>query len=126
MNVDNRTIRGLFDRFDQFFVPLISWMNDELQLGGLGENVEMDEIAFPSDTVEDKVHWIRFLAAAKRGSSFLHLYKLPNRVTASGQGGCGPLSLEELGLALRVGTQRLVLKVGSVVHTDSAKAYKKT
>ena len=36
MNVDNRTIRGLFDRFDQFFAPLISRMNDELQLGQLG------------------------------------------------------------------------------------------
>ena len=124
MNVDNRTIRGLFDRFDQFFVPLISRMNDEMQLGGLGEDVEMDEISFRSVTVEDKVHWIRFLACAKRGSSFVHLYKLPNRVTASGQGGGGPLSLEELGPALRVGTQRPLLKVGAVVHTDSAKAYK--
>ena len=124
MNVDNRTIRGLFDRFDQFFVPLISGMNDEMQLGGLGEDVEMDEISFRSVTVEDKVHWIRFLACAKRGSSFVHLYKLPNPVTASGQGGGGPLSLEELGPALRVGTQRPLLKVGSVVHTDSAKAYK--
>eukprot|EP00438_Fugacium_kawagutii_P013600 Skav223061 [mRNA] locus=scaffold1069:453384:454902:+ [translate_table: standard] len=124
MNVDNRTIRGLFDRFDQFFVRLISRMNDELQLGGLGEDVEMDEIAFRSVTVLDQVHWIRFLAAAKRGSSFVHLYKLTTRVTASGQGGGGPLSLEELGPALRIGTHRPLLKVGSVVHTDSAKAYK--
>ena len=95
MNVDNRTIRGLFDRFDQFFVPLISWMNDELQLGGLGEDVGMEEIAFRSVTVEDKVHLIRFLAAAKQGSSFVHVYKLPNRVTASGRGGGGPLSLAQ-------------------------------
>ena len=50
-------------------------MNDEMQLGGLGEDVEMDEISFRSVT--------RFLACAKRGSSFVHLYKLPNRVTAS-------------------------------------------
>ena len=79
MNVDNRTIRGLFDRFDQFFVPLISRMNDELQLGGLGEDVEMDEISFRSVVMGDKVHWIRYLAAAKPGSSFVHLYKLSTR-----------------------------------------------
>ena len=122
--IQRKKNRGLFDRFDQFFVPLISQMNDEMQLGALGEDVEMDEISFCSLTVESKVHWIRFLACAKRGSSFVHLYKLPNRVTASGQGGGGPLSLEELGPALRVGTQRPLLKGGSVVHIDSAKAYK--
>ena len=106
MNVDNRTIRGLFDRFDQFFVPSISRMNDELQLGGLGEDVDMDEISFRSVVMGDKVHWIRYLAAAERGPSFVHLYKLSTRVTASGHGGGGPLSLEELGPALRVGTKK--------------------
>ena len=112
MNVNNMTIRGLFDRFDQFFVPLISRMNDERQLGGLGEDVAMDEISFRSVVMGDKVYWIRYLA------------ELPSRVTASGQGGSGPLSLEELGPALRVGTKKPLLKVGSMVHTDSAKAYK--
>ena len=123
MDVDNRTVRSMFERFDLFFVPLIEEMNEKLQFGGVGVDVELDEIAFRSVSDGEDTYWIRFFAGVQRGSSLVYLYKLPTRVTSSGKGGGGPLSIEELGPALKLGSNPL-LHVGSVVHTDSAKAYR--
>ena len=67
-------------------------MNNDLEIGGLGEDVELDEIAFRFKTVGDV--WIRFLAIASRESSFVFLTRLPYRVTQSGQGGGGSIFLQ--------------------------------
>ena len=69
--------------------------------------------------------WIRYIGIVRRGSAKIFLQKLPLKFTASGQGGGGPLSVQELKdiVVTSMGTSRIA--VGSVCHTDSAKAYKK-
>ena len=62
----------------------------------------------------------------KRGGSRMYLHLLPDRfVKNAGQGGGGALSDAELHAALRISTEHPVVKKRSILHTDSAKAYKK-
>ena len=125
LGVDNRVVRALFEKWRGFLSPLVEAMNNALEIGGLGEDVELDEIAFRSKTVGDNVVWIRFLAIASRGSSFVFLTRLPYRVTQGGQGGGGPISVEELREALTTSSGTCRLKEGTVCHTDSARTYKR-
>ena len=55
----------------------------------------------------------------------MHLYQLPDRfVRGAGQGGGGALSISQLKAALRIESASPVLLPESILHTDSAKAYK--
>ena len=59
-----------------------------------------------------------------RGSSRVYLAKLPDRIsTGRGQGGGGPLSIEELEVVLKAHSDNPVLFAESTLHIDSAKAY---
>ena len=58
-------------------------------------------------------------------SAKIFLHKLPDKLTASGQGGGGPLSLQELKDTMVSSKGESRIAIGSVCHTDSAKAYKK-
>eukprot|EP00439_Symbiodinium_sp_Y106_P049550 s3645_g6.t1 len=58
-------------------------------------------------------------------SAKIFLHKLPDKLTASGQGGGGPLSLQELKDTMVSSKGASRIAIGSVCHTDSAKAYKK-
>ena len=59
-----------------------------------------------------------------RGSSRVYLAKLPDRIiTGLGQGGGGPLSIDELEIVLKAHSDNPVLFPESILHTDSAKAY---
>ncbi|CAE7368443.1 timm16 [Symbiodinium natans] len=97
-------------------------MNEELVMGGAGMDVELDEISFRSKGLDDKVLWLRYIAIVRRGSAKVFIHKLPDKLTASGQGGGGPLSIQELKdtIVNSAGASRIA--VGSVCHTDSAKA----
>ena len=81
---------------------------------------------------EDKQHvdiaieWLRYIAFARRGSSQILLEKLPSRIVqGAGQGGGGALSIEELSNVMRLSSDKPLLLPGSVLHTDSAKAYRR-
>ena len=56
--------------------------------------VRLAEIIECSLTIQ--VLWLRYIAIVRRGSAKIFLHKLPDKLTASGQGGGGPLSLQEL------------------------------
>ena len=56
--------------------------------------VRLAEIIECSLTIQ--VLWLRYIAIVRRGSAKIFLHKLPDKLTPSGQGGGGPLSLQEL------------------------------
>ena len=92
-------------------------------VGGVGADVELDKVAFRS-VGRSSIVWLRYMVAARRGSSLVWLERLPYRITEAGQGGGGPISVEEMRSALLLDSDEPVLALGSVCHTDGAKAYK--
>ena len=104
--------------------------NNKLQVGGPGLEVEADEVAFRCKAETDldgelKLWWLRYFGMARRGSSKMFLAKLPDRpVKGQGQGGGGALSKEELKDVLQAESMSPRLLPESILHTDSAKAYK--
>ena len=113
----------------------MTFVNDRLEIGGSHRQCEVDEIAFRcvAATEEDEdgvlvngVNWLRFLVAVRRRSFKLYVYVLPDRfVKGAGQGGGGALAVKEVIAALRLNSDNPVLKRGSIVHSDSAKAYRR-
>ena len=62
----------------------------------------------------------------RRGSAKVFLQELPCRnIQGNGQGGGGSLAVEELAEVLKVDSDTPRLAPGCVLHTDSAKAYKR-
>ena len=53
----------------------------------------------------------------------MHLTRLPLKLT--GGQGQGAISVEELDEVFRINSDRPLLKPGTVIHTDSAKSYKR-
>ena len=113
---------ALFQRFNQF-TPMIDQLNNALVVGGCRMDVELDKIAFRLVGRPRGIIWLRYLAAARRGSSKIWLARLPCRVTQAGQGG-GPISIDEMTETLLLYSDKPVLGEGSVCHTDGAKADK--
>ena len=68
--------------------------------------------------------WIRYFAIARRGSPKIWISPLPYRITEGGQGGGGPISLEELQGAVWAQNGESRICEGSVCHTDGARTYK--
>ena len=104
--------------------------NKEVQIGGPGVEVEIDEICFRARWVSDGEdgscrEWQRYIAAFERRSGKLVLMQLPTRrVKGAGQGGGGSLTSEELhSFIMRDGGVPLLLP-GTIVHTDGAMAYR--
>ena len=124
LGISGETVRGLFDGFHKFLVPIVDRMNAGLQIGGVGFDVELDEIAFRSKRLGDSVYWQRYIAGVRRGSSKVWIHALPDKLVAGGQGGGGPISVAELVDALKPASDHPKLVPGSVVHTDSAKSYR--
>ena len=85
----------------------------------------MDEISFRSVGRQHGIVWLRYLAAVRRGSSLIWIDRLPCRISrGEGQGGGGPISIEERRDYFLLDSDEPVICKGSVCHTDSAKAYK--
>ena len=124
LGLDSRTVREQWDAFRAFLCPLVERMNAELTIGGPGMDVELDEVSFRSTALKKSVLWIRFIGMVRRGSSKIFLAKLPYRLTSGGQGGGGPLSMEELKSMMLTSSGQPRLQCGSICHTDSAKACK--
>ena len=124
LGVDHRTLRALYETFNKLFTPLVEQLNSELVVGACGADLELDEVAFRSVGRPGGIVWLRYIGVARRGSSKVWLQRLPYRVTQAGQGGGGPLSLEEMKEALLLESDKPVLAEGSVCHTDGAKAYR--
>ena len=122
LGIDHRSTRTLFDNFRKFLTPIMDRLNNTLHLGGLGCDVELDEISFRSKTVGERVVWIRYLAIARRGSSKIWLTQLPYRITEGGQGGGGPISLEELKSAILLEDGDSRICQSSVCHSTSFRA----
>ena len=123
LGVGHRVIRFLFQKFAEFFVPLIDKLNGSLTVGGIGQDVELDEISFRSVGRAHGIVWLRYLAAVRRGAALVWIERLPYRISSVGQGGEGPISLQEKREALLLDADGAILAVGSVCHTDGAKAY---
>ena len=105
------------------------------QLGGPGVDVEADEVCFrarwvlaPDPETGERVwcrEWVRWLAFIERGSSRIVFRQLETRVVkGDGQGGGGALGNQELHDAIFVPGRPPLLKWGTVLHTDGAKAYR--
>ena len=124
LGIDHRSTRTLFDNFREFLTPINEKLNNTLKIEGLGQDVELDEISFRSKIVGNRVVWIRYLAIVRRGSSKIWISQLPYRITEGGQGGGGPISLEELKAAILPEDNPPRLAEGSICHTDGARIYK--
>ncbi|CAE7865892.1 unnamed protein product, partial [Symbiodinium necroappetens] len=96
LEVGHRVIRLLFQKFAEFYVPLIDRLNGSLTVGGLGQDVELDEISFRSVGRAHGIVWLRYLAVVRRGSALVWIEPLPYRISSAGQGGGGPISLQEM------------------------------
>ena len=112
-----------------------TWTNLEIQLGGPGIEVEADEICFRARWVlrtdpdtgnaEWYREWVRWLALVERGSCKIVFRKLETRFAkGNGEGGGGALGNQELLNAIFPPGRRPLLKWGTIVHTDGAKAYR--
>ena len=112
--------------------------NDAIEIGGEYQECEADEVAFRCRAEKDTrpegerdpsgwvIIWLRYIAIVRRLSSKIFLGLLPDRpVGGSGQGGGGALSKEELINIMKPNSLNPRLKRRSILHTDSAKAYKK-
>jgi hypothetical protein len=123
-------LRGKFAVFLRVVSAHAETINDNMQICGVGVEIEADELAFRSQDGEEEdgtpfVFWLRYIAVCKRGSSTMFLHALPTRkVKGAGQGGGGSLGLEEFVEVVRPTSDRPLFAHGSIVHTDSAKAYK--
>ena len=99
----------------------------QLQLGGVGVDVEIDEVCFRwRKILRDGKHLSlvdRYLCLAERDSRKMLLVPLPQKVVAVG-GRTGAIGNEELYAALFPKGRPPLLLPGTVVHTDSAKAYR--
>ena len=124
LGIDHRSTRTLFDNFREFLAPIVEKLSNTLKIGGLGQDVELDEISFRSTTGGNRVVWIRYLASVRRGSIKVWISQLPYRITEGGQGGGGPIGLEELKAATLPEDNPPRLAEGSICHTDGARTYK--
>ena len=124
------TVQDLYRRFVDLVSRHQEEANRELCVGGSRLQCEADEVAFRSKAElvdgEPRLVWLRYIALVRRKSRYVLLDNLPDRAVAgNGQGGGGALSNEELFNFLRPDTDKPRLKKRSVLHTDSAKAYRK-
>jgi hypothetical protein len=124
------TVMHLFRTYIDTVAQLQETANSELRVGGDGVEVEADEVALRAlPAVKDDepgVWWVRYFGMARRGSTKMFLEPLEDRWAArAGQGGGGALAISELERVLRVGSDNPTLIAGSILHTDSAKAYKR-
>ena len=76
LGVGNRVIRYIFQQLANFFVPLIDKLNGSLVLGGIGEDIELDEISFRS--VGRRFGIVAPFLVVRRGSSLVWIHRLPS------------------------------------------------
>ena len=117
------------------FVPFVSdhqeTANASMEMGGDKHQLEADEVALRCTAVRLAggswgIAWIRYFGLVLRGSSKIFLSCSPEReVKGHGQGGGGALSIAELKKVLHAGSGSKRLRKGSILHTDSAKAYRR-
>ena len=102
----------------------------DTQLGGVGVDVEIGEVCFRARVVRFAdgtlgKEWRRYIAFVERGARKMVLRPLPLKYArGSGQGGGGQLQDEELYAAIFPEGRPPLLRPGTVVHTDSAGAYR--
>ena len=98
-----------------------------VQLGGVGVDVEMDEVNFRTQRLvvdgETTYRVQRYLCAAERASRKMVLLALPEKFVKVGSR-TGSIRNEELYAAMFPAGRPPLLLPGTVVHTDSAKAYR--
>ena len=87
LEIGHRAIRAIFADLNNFFVPLIERLSSALTVGGMGDDIELDEISFRAVARSQRIVWLRYLAVVRRGSSLVWLYRLPYRISAASQGG---------------------------------------
>ena len=122
------TIRPLYNRYIEIVSGAQELANNELQVGGMDKDCEIDEVAFRQNCCEpgtDSIVWTRYIVAARRGSSHVYIGRLEDRPTkGTGTGGGGSLARHELVEHTRQLSIQPLFRPGSVIHTDGAKAYK--
>lgn len=109
--------------------------NALLQIGGVDEDCEADEVSFRSYKViragVHRVVWLRFVGAVRRGSALVYWGELEDREVAAGQGGGGKINAEEVKYhVLERGSEhgysaRPLFHPWSVLHTDMSSEYLK-
>ena len=121
----------LFEAYLDIVAPHQERANALHKIGGAKLHCEADEVAFRYRAVvmedgETKIEWMRYIGVLRRGSAKIYLHELPLRYTGgAGQGGGGAISVDELDDVFRVDTDDPLIAAESVLHTDSAKSYKR-
>ena len=125
LELDEHTVQGLVDGVRRFVSWVMRRANSILQVGGVDEDVEADEVCFRCKPfVRDGVKmrkWFRYLGVVRRGSALCYWGELDERETEASQGGGGPIGDAELEQHMlhRPGGRSL-LAPWSVLHTDGA------
>lgn len=122
----------LFNRYMELVAAHQKEENEKVVVGKYGDlegcHCEADEVAFRCFHVWEentwKVEWLRWICLVRRGSAKVFLQELEPR-TVAGRGGGGALSVAEPEKVLRVDTGTHCSQPKCVLHTDSAKAYRK-
>jgi len=126
-------VSGWLDNIRKVVASVQEVENGRVILGGPGYEVEMDEVCFRARWAVDeegteKREWMRYIAAWERGPTGLGkmiLEKLETRrVKGAGQGGGGQLTAEELHKFIFRENGIVLLRAGTIVHTDGASAYR--
>jgi hypothetical protein len=123
-------VRDVYRRFVRTVAFIQEQENKQLCVGGSKVSCKADEIAFrcvaSTQDGQEGLWWLRWICLTRRKSSKIVLAPLPDRfVKNTGTGGGGSLAIVELVEVFRINSNRPVLAPESLLHTDSAKAYKR-
>ena len=98
--MDEHTVQEFIDGVRRFVSWVMRRANNILQVGGVDEDVEVDEVCFrcqPSMRDGAKMRkWFRYLGVVRRGSALYYWGDLEERDTEASQGGGWPIGDEEL------------------------------
>ena len=128
--VDNGSVPGWQGKLRDLVAEERQIVEDWIQLGGVGVDVEMDEVSFRWRKVTrsreeggDYSLVERYVVVAERVGRRMLCIPLPTKKVVQG-GRCGAITNEELYAAIFPRGRPPILLPGTVVHTDSAKAYR--
>ena len=130
LEMDEHTVQDLVDGVRRCVSWVMRRANSILQVGGVDEDVEADEVCFRCKPfMRDGVKmrkWFRYLGVVRRGSALYYWGELEERDTEVSQGGGGPIGDAELEQhMLHRPSGRSLLAPWSVLHTDGARVYMK-
>ena len=121
LGVGHRAVRSIFQDLAEYFAPLTGRLCSTLVIGGLEEKVQLDKISFRSAERRHGIVWVRYLPRFVEVPVLFGLILFHTGFLEVIAGWRGPISIAEMRQHL-LDSDDYVLTVGSVRHTDNAKA----